>query len=219
MAKELYSDDIPIVQKPAIRIKGLGKGEAEKRDDGMETVDPKEHLERETDRLDAELSHHVLDEGEISRPGIPGWRPTPEYLEDLKFMEEPVLIRLEPSAERNAATAHYFAVNGKGAELRVDRGYQFITDLDDFDAAGARWYPVTSGYLPVGREMIVKRAVLEVILRSCVMSVETKVIENPGQDPDNQVHKFLSPTVAVSVLDDRNPKGGRWASNCRRRNY
>jgi hypothetical protein len=40
-----------------------------------------------------------------------------DYAEALAFMEEPVTIRLQPSADKNAAMAFPFWVNGKHAEV------------------------------------------------------------------------------------------------------
>jgi len=95
-----------------------------------------------------------------------------DYLDELAFMEEPVTIRLEPSSDKNAAGAFPIWVNGKPAEV--------------FQAN--RWDEI--GYLPVGRVLIVKRKVLEVIIRAKVDTVHTQIQEMDSERPNNIVQRF-----------------------------
>ena len=88
---------------------------------------------------------------------------TADYLSDLAFMEEPVTIRLEPSSEKNALQSFPIWVNGKMAEV-----FQ-----------GGRWEEI--GYLPVGRTLIVKRKVLEVIIRAKTDTIQTKILDEGGE--------------------------------------
>lgn len=124
-----------------------------------------------------------------------------DYQAELSFMEEPVTIRLEPSTEKNAANVFPCWCNGRGGELMVD----------------GRWITVT--YLPVGMEITTKRKYLEVIVRAKIDTIQTDVIENPGQDPENRIRRFTSPIHSFSIIEDRNPRGAAWLTELRRRNF
>ena len=123
-----------------------------------------------------------------------------DYLDELAFMEEPVTIRLEPSSDKNAAGVFPIWVNGKPAEV--------------FQAN--RWDEI--GYLPVGRVLIVKRKVLEVIIRAKVDTVHTQIQEMDSERPNNIVQRFTSPVHSFSIIEDANPRGAAWVSEIRRRN-
>lgn len=122
------------------------------------------------------------------------------YLDELAFMEEPIVIRLEPSSDKNAATAFPVWVNGKMAEVFQN----------------GRWDEI--GYLPVGRKLTIKRKVLEVIIRAKTDTIHTKVQDMDGERPNNVVNRFTSPVHSFSILDDPNPRGPAWVSELRRRN-
>jgi hypothetical protein len=123
-----------------------------------------------------------------------------DYLDELAFMEEPVTIRIEPSSDKNAAGAFPIWVNGKPAEV-----YQ-----------NNRWDEI--GYLPVGRVLVVKRKVLEVIIRAKVDTVSTRILEMDSERPNNVVQRFTSPVHSFSIIEDRNPRGAAWVTELRRRN-
>ncbi len=116
-------------------------------------------------------------------------------------MEEPVTIRLQPSSDRNAAMAYPVTVNGKPAEV-FQRG---------------RWEEI--GYLPVAQTLIVKRKVLEVIIRAKVDTVNTLILGPESDRPQNEISRFTKPVHSVSILEDRSPRGAEWASEMMRRNY
>jgi hypothetical protein len=123
-----------------------------------------------------------------------------DYLDELAFMEEPVTIRLEPSTDRNAATSFPVWVNGKMAEV-----YQ-----------NGRWDEI--GYLPVGRLLVVKRKVLEVIIRAKINTINT-IIENVDSDqPYNTEGRSTTAVHSFSITEDRNPRGPAWVQELRRRN-
>ena len=122
------------------------------------------------------------------------------YLDELAFMEEAVTIRLEPSSDKNAATAFPIWVNGKMAEV-----YQ-----------NGRWDEI--GYLPVGRTLTVRRKVLEVIVRAKVDTVHTEIRDMDSERPNNVAQRFTSPVHSFSILEDRNPRGPAWVQELRRRN-
>lgn len=123
-----------------------------------------------------------------------------EYADALAFMEEPVQITLEASAEKNAAGAFPCWCNGKPAEVFQN----------------GRWDEI--GYLPVGRALIVRRKILEIIIRAKTDTVHTRIIGENSDSPNNVVNRFTSPVHSFSILEDRNPRGAAWAIELRRRN-
>lgn len=123
-----------------------------------------------------------------------------DYLADLAMMEEPVTIRLEPSADKNAMTSFPVWVNGRGAQVFQN----------------GRWIEII--YLPVGVPLIVKRSVLEVIIRAKTDTVHTKVVNMDAERPQNVVERFTSPVHSFSILEDNNPRGAAWVAELRRRN-
>lgn len=123
-----------------------------------------------------------------------------DYLDELAFMEEPVTIRIEPSNDKNAAGAFPAWCNGKAAEI-FENG---------------RWHEI--GYLPVGRELIVKRKIVEIIVRAKVDTVHTQIIGQDSERPNNVINRFTSPVHSFSIIEDRNPRGPAWVSELRRRN-
>jgi hypothetical protein len=123
-----------------------------------------------------------------------------DYLDELAFNEDPVMIRLEPSSDKNAATAYPIWVNGKPAEVFQN----------------GRWDEI--GYLPVGRVLTVKRKVLEVIIRAKIDTIHTKVQEMESERPNNIVQRFTSPVHSFSIIEDANPRGPAWVAELRRRN-
>lgn len=127
-------------------------------------------------------------------------RVNKDWLDDLAFNEEPVTIRIEPSAEKHAAGAHPVWVNGKGAEVFQNGGWQEI------------------GYLPVARNLIVKRKVVAVLAGAKFDRISTEVVEVTNENPVNKINRFTSANVTFSVLEDRNPKGRAWLTDLIRRN-
>jgi hypothetical protein len=123
-----------------------------------------------------------------------------DYLDELAFMEEPVTIRLEPSSDKNAAGAFPIWVNGKPAEVHQN----------------GRWDEI--GYLPVGRVLVVRRKVLEIIIRAKIDTVHTQIQEMDSERPNNVVQRFTSPVHSFSIIEDRNPRGAAWVAELRRRN-
>ncbi len=124
-----------------------------------------------------------------------------DYLADLAFMEEPVLIRLEPSSDRNAVSVFWVAVNGREAEILVN----------------GQWRPV--GWLPVGEAITIRRKYLEVIIRAKIDTIVTPDMETAGLHPDNTPRRITSAVHSFSVIEDRNPRGAVWMAEMRRRNF
>jgi hypothetical protein len=127
--------------------------------------------------------------------------PQKEYLDELAFNEEPVTIRIEPSSDKNAPAAYPIWNNGKGCEV-WQRG---------------RWEEIT--YLPVGRNLIIKRKYLAIMATAKQDTVHTEVKERDGENPENIVQRFTSAVMTFSVLEDKNPRGAAWLTELRRRNF
>lgn len=129
---------------------------------------------------------------------------TKEYAAALAFMDQPVLIRLQPSAEKNAAQTFPIWVNGKGAEVLTRSG---------------KWMEIK--HLPVGVELTVKRKYLEIILRTKIDTVQHDAPHpsEPDIDQRNRVQRFTSPVHMCSILQDSDPRGAAWATEMLRRNY
>jgi hypothetical protein len=123
-----------------------------------------------------------------------------EYLDQLAFMEEPVTIRLEPSADVNADRWFHVAVNGKGGEVLI---------LD-------RWLEYK--YFPVGEVLTTKRKYVEVIIRAKRDTVHTRILNMESERPNNTVDRFTSALTSFSIIEDRNPAGAAWVTEVRRRN-
>jgi len=124
-----------------------------------------------------------------------------DYLDQLKFYDEPVTIRLEPTAEKHAPTSLPVWVNGKGAEVFLNGGW------------------VEATHLPVGIELIIKRKALAVIAGAKVDQVETEVRDKDSERPVNLVKRHTSVVSSFTVLEDRNPMGAAWLTELRRRNH
>lgn len=123
-----------------------------------------------------------------------------DFLDELAFQEEPVLIILNPSSEKNAPTAFPVWVNGKGAEVFQN----------------GKWMEI--GYLPVGRPLTIKRKYVEVIIRAKLDSVTTLHDDATVERPHNRINRATSAVHSYSILEDTNPKGRAWAQEMIRRN-
>lgn len=157
--------------------------------------------ELHTDSLEIEQKPPIVDHKDYSGDVVLVDKPfNKDYLDELAFQEEPVTIRLEPSSEKNAATAVPIWVNGKGAEVFQN----------------GRWDEI--GYLPVARSLIVKRKYVEVLLRTKHDAVQTDILDRDSDRPNNIIRRFTSAVSSFSILHDANPKGVAWATEMRRRN-
>lgn len=119
-----------------------------------------------------------------------------ELANELKFNEEPVTIELLKSG--SADSAPWFGpvgVQGKPAEV--------------WDEKLNRWIHY-NGWLPTGVRITVKRKALENITRAKVERIYHRTIENPGQDPINQLGSEVIPVQGVTIIRDDNPAGRSW---------
>tara|TARA_R110000868_G_scaffold319759_1_gene580701 strand:+ start:4757 stop:5254 length:498 start_codon:yes stop_codon:yes gene_type:complete len=127
-----------------------------------------------------------------------------DYLDELAFNEEPVRIRIEPSADKNAARSVPVWVNGKGAEVMMGEGAQ------------RRW--VELKYLPVGVPLVVKRKYVEILARTKQDTISTNIVGEETERPENRIERFTSSFATFSVLEDNNPIGRAWLTEMHRRN-
>lgn len=135
--------------------------------------------------------HGLPERGEVILVDKPLER---EHADALAFAEEPITIRIEPSAEENAPLVVDCWVNGKGAEVFVN----------------GKWLEFNC--LPVGMPVTTKRKYVEVLARSKVDRIRT-IEENrqPGDNEDGfKMRRSSSSKSVFSVLNDKNPKGAEW---------
>ena len=100
--------------------------------------------------------------------------------EMLAFMEEPIEIRLEPSAERNAPRWVTASVNGD-----------------------VKW-------IPVGVPVRLRRKHVEVLARAQPFGVTTETGTAMEANPANRVIKTPYRSHPFTVLRDENPRGQAW---------
>lgn len=100
--------------------------------------------------------------------------------ERLAFMEEPIVIRLEPSHERNAPKTAQVSVNGD-----------------------TKW-------VPVGVPVMLRRKHVEVLARAQPFGVQTETGTAMEANPHNRVVKTPYRRHPFTVLRDDNPRGAAW---------
>lgn len=127
--------------------------------------------------------------------------PNTEYADELAFNEEPVTIRIAPSTEKNAARHIYCAVNGTGCEVMVN----------------GQWKQMP--YVPVAQVLTVKRKYVEVLIRAKKDEITTEHQDVGSEYIDNRVNRSTSAVAALSIIEDKNPRGGAWATELMRRNF
>lgn len=124
---------------------------------------------------------------------LPGAHMDREYLDALAFNEEPVMIRIEPGQDENAAMTVDCWVQGKGAEV--------------FDTRTSRWLELNC--LPVGIVVTTRRKYVEVLARSKTMKVRTPDHGDGKNIDNNNVTRSNSRSVLFSVIKDTD-KGVAW---------
>lgn len=128
---------------------------------------------------------------DIIKPNIEALKK--QHLDNLKFNEEPIAIRIEPSNEENPPMFIDCWVNGRGCEIYHK---------------GTGWTPV--GAFPVGMPLVTKRKYVEVLARAKKINVKTIIVDPGAERPQNRVRRVVSQMAVFSVLEDRNPKGRAW---------
>lgn len=141
--------------------------------------------ERESDIIQVEKSVH-----------------SKEYLDELKFNDDPVEIRLEPSSDANAPTSVPVWVNGRGAEVLMKNG---------------RWMTIT--YLPVGIPLVTKRKYVAGLVNAKLDKIHTEytIPSKPDEEIENKVKTFTSAYHSFSILHDPSPRGSAWLTEMLRR--
>lgn len=119
-----------------------------------------------------------------------------DYAKDLAFMEEPIMIRIEPSDEENAPIVVDCWVNGKGAEV--------------LDTLTGKFMEINC--LPIGSPITTKRKYVEVLARSREERVSTQETNpRPGSGEDGwKLRRNMRRKAVFSVLSDPNPAGRAW---------
>lgn len=123
------------------------------------------------------------------------------YQDELAFMADWIVIRLEPSGAENAPTTFPVWVNGRGAEVLVN-GRSVI------------WT-----HLPVSVDITVRRSVVEIIARSKTMRVHTEHTGDLMQQASNRTGRAVSQAQPFSIIRDPSPRGAAWASDMIRRQF
>lgn len=113
-----------------------------------------------------------------------------DYISDLAFMEEPVTIRINKSAEKYAPNVVDCWANGRGAE-------QFIN---------GKW--VVCGWLPVNAMVITKRKYVEVLARAKQDSIQTRVVKHEDHE-ENHADRYTSLKYPFSPIND-SARGAAW---------
>lgn len=118
-------------------------------------------------------------------------------LQELAFMEEPVMIRIEESGGGDFPETHVpVQVNGRGAEV--------------LNTTTGKWMELT--WLPIGVAMTVKRKYVEVLARSKSDSIRTQHEDATVERPSNRVVRRTKSNYPLSILGDDNPRGHEWLS-------
>lgn len=125
--------------------------------------------------------------------------PSEDYMEALKFAEDPLVVILNPSPDPKAARFVYCAVQGKGAEV--------------WDERTKKWLEFK--YLPVGRVLTIKRKYLEVLARSRTDTFNTREV-TPTPLANQDGYTLDASTVMAASFNVRHDpagaKGQEWYS-------
>lgn len=106
-----------------------------------------------------------------------------DYLAQLAFMEEKVMVTVHESTNKNDDPMPMVAVNG------------------------------VNQYFVRGQNQLVKRKFVEVLARAKPEAVMTDVqVQGLGAEPINRVLRNRAHKFPFSVIEDRNPRGGAWLS-------
>lgn len=115
-----------------------------------------------------------------------------DYLDALKFNEDPITIRVERSSEKFPPRVVDIWCNGKGVELLID----------------GKWVP--TGAIPLGMVVTTKRKYVEILLKSKTDNVETDSGKIDDHSERNDIIRNTSAKSPLSVIEDRNPRGAAW---------
>lgn len=140
----------------------------------------------------------------------------PDYVRELKFNEEPVVIRLEPQGGPNPPVFQEVWNNGTPCEVMVDAQNRIVQNIED----GHHWRQLPKGAIPIDEVLVIKRKFFEQIVRSKITDVKT-VWGNPGTPLAgvNDERKTTKTAIPFSLIHDPNPNGVAWLRELRRRPF
>lgn len=128
--------------------------------------------------------------------------------DDLAFNEQPVTIVIHRSSEKNSPDSYYCGVNGECPEVMRNGKW-------------ARW---PTHYLPVDTRLTIKRKFVEVLVRAKADNIETWH-QAPAEADQNTGHirQRLTPRTSafatISIIEDKDPRGGAWLTEMSRRQF
>lgn len=125
---------------------------------------------------------------------------------DLEFNQQPVTIRISRAAERNAPDSYFCAVNGHNPEYLKD----------------GKWRTLLVPYVPVNTRITLKRMYVEVLARAKVDTIVTQhdsIGQNDSEYLRNKVERQTSALAALSIIEDKDPRGQPWIEEIMRRNF
>jgi hypothetical protein len=115
-----------------------------------------------------------------------------EYLDALKFNEDPLSIVVAGGSEKYAPKFVECWVQGKGIEVLI----------------GNRWHEFKA--IPVNKVVVTKRKYVEVLLRQKRMDVDNVITTTEDGDKQNTITRSLAQVHGISIRHDPSPKGPEW---------
>lgn len=115
-----------------------------------------------------------------------------EYLDELKFNEDPITVMIHPSYEENPEPSIFCSVQGRRAEMLVDGKF------------------IQVGYLPVGVELTTRRKYIEGLFRARTVGVDSHHDPVGSQFIRNWITRTDRPRVMVQIINDPSPKSAEW---------
>lgn len=113
-----------------------------------------------------------------------GIEVTPEYADQIRFMEGPIKVIFHESGAQFAPPYVDCFNGGEGIGMFIDGKY--IKNI---------------GQVPVNEEVIIKRKHLEILARARETVIRTNVVTKPNEDPINNVSRSTMQKYPFSVLD------------------
>lgn len=141
-----------------------------------------DHVSRE---LDGVLDFTTIRTGQPQIEAVDS-REFKDLAEYEAFMQEPLVIRIHTTNDKNAPPSVYVGLNGEG------------------------------GWLPRGQKIRVKRKFVERLAQSQSASFQTKNNPDPNADEGTYVQRSSGQEYPFEVLHDPSPKGHRWLARVTR---
>lgn len=148
--------------------------------------------------------------------------PEPEHIEpvssiemdraaEMAFMEEPIVIVISPSAERNPMLCtDLVSIGGVWAKIWMLPSGRLASSLSEMGSG--RWMPF--GYLPKGYPIVTKRMFANELAKSYTLHIVAGFDPpKPNEEPVNYINRTVQRTQHFSVVEDRSPRGREWITN------